>query len=136
MLWLWSAQVRVNTQLMCMCKCVNLHIFCLFAPAITQDKRSLVLWLWRVHNEVNDRLRFIENKYGHSTTGGGVYRRSWGKHLSIAQPKVMLSGHSTTGACVRGEGRAHGCSILAILADTAAGEYVLQVPHIACVVNH
>ncbi|GLI70948.1 hypothetical protein VaNZ11_016047 [Volvox africanus] len=38
------------------------------AAAVT-DRRSLSLWLWRVHNEVNERLRGIEAQYGHSTTG-------------------------------------------------------------------
>ncbi|GFR41875.1 hypothetical protein Agub_g2658, partial [Astrephomene gubernaculifera] len=37
--------------------------------AAVRDRRSLVMWLWRVHNEVNQRLRGVESKYGHSTTG-------------------------------------------------------------------
>ncbi|PNH10555.1 Sulfhydryl oxidase 1 [Tetrabaena socialis] len=43
-----------------------------------KDRRSLVLWLWRVHNEVNERLRSIEAKYGHSTTGDPVFpKEEW-----------------------------------------------------------
>ncbi|EFJ47022.1 hypothetical protein VOLCADRAFT_121037 [Volvox carteri f. nagariensis] len=38
------------------------------AAAVT-DRRALALWLWRVHNEVNERLHGIETRYGHSTTG-------------------------------------------------------------------
>ncbi|KAG2486051.1 hypothetical protein HYH03_015258 [Edaphochlamys debaryana] len=38
------------------------------ARAVT-DRRQLALWLWASHNEVNERLRGIETKYGHSTTG-------------------------------------------------------------------
>ncbi|PNW84344.1 hypothetical protein CHLRE_04g230928v5 [Chlamydomonas reinhardtii] len=39
------------------------------AAAATASRRDLVLWLWRTHNEVNERLRGIETRYGHSTTG-------------------------------------------------------------------
>ncbi|KAG2427505.1 hypothetical protein HXX76_012438 [Chlamydomonas incerta] len=39
------------------------------AEAAMAGRRELVLWLWRTHNEVNERLRGIETQYGHSTTG-------------------------------------------------------------------
>lgn len=38
-----------------------------------KDRRSLVLWMWRAHNEVNGRLAKIEAKYGHSSTGDAAF---------------------------------------------------------------
>lgn len=41
--------------------------------AAVKTRRSAVLWLWRAHNEVNERLAVIERKYGHSSTGDAAY---------------------------------------------------------------
>jgi hypothetical protein len=38
-----------------------------------KDRRSAVLWVWRAHNEVNERLAKIEAKYGHSSTGDAAF---------------------------------------------------------------
>lgn len=47
------------------------------SKAVT-SKEALVTWLWRAHNEVNGRLKVIESKYGHSTTGDPAYpKQQW-----------------------------------------------------------
>ncbi|KXZ42884.1 hypothetical protein GPECTOR_113g296 [Gonium pectorale] len=55
--------------------CVRHFSKILAAPeaAALSDRRQLALWLWRVHNEVNERLRGIETRYGHSTSGDPAY---------------------------------------------------------------
>ncbi|GIL80652.1 hypothetical protein Vretimale_9193 [Volvox reticuliferus] len=61
------------------------------AAAVT-DRRTLSLWLWRVHNEVNERLRGIEAQYGHSTTGDPEFpKEQWPTPESCPQCRASNS---------------------------------------------
>lgn len=52
--------------------------------AAVASQRDAVLWVWRAHNEVNDRLAVIEKKYGHSSTGDAAYPKVGRDYCRIA----------------------------------------------------
>jgi hypothetical protein len=61
----------------------------LCAYAMTHAHARAV-WVWRAHDEVNERLAKIEAKYGHSSTGDAAFPKVW-PSCSFPQLPVVTS---------------------------------------------